>query len=78
MNYYKVHGINPDDLKNDFIKYLHLSEKTSNGIAQSLGLQSATLDRFLANPNLIHYKSVLRIHKWIQAEKERYKQGAVL
>lgn len=78
MNYYSIHQIDPDCLREQFRKYMNLMDKTHYQIAQEIKIDRTTLVGFDMHPETVHYRTANKIHQWIKKHEARiYGQGSL-
>lgn len=65
MNYYKLHNIKPNELRDKFVKTLADTATSPWHAAQAMKITYVSMNRFLEEPEVLRYKAVAAIHNWI-------------
>lgn len=72
-NFYNENTIDPIELRDEFEKYLKLAELGPWAVANKMSMDTRTLDAYRKDPAMSLHRTVVKIHAWINKEKEKYK-----
>lgn len=75
MNYFKIHDIKPEELRDRFMKALKDTNISPWRAAKNMKLVHTSLSTFFDNPAIIRYKTAAAIHNWTENVENRFKDS---
>ena len=71
MNYFKIHDVNPEELRDKFMQSLKDANMSPFSVAKQMDINHASIAKFLATPSIVRYRTAAAIINWLQKIEEK-------